>query len=134
WDPATGRELHTPTEHARAVSALAFSPDGNTLASAAGGFSAERKKLPGEVKFWDATAGTRAGSLPDRPDGVTSLAYTPDGATLVTASGPDGDVQLWDVTTQQIRAIFKGPPHKAHCVALDRAGKRLAAGCLDGTV
>jgi WD40 repeat protein/tRNA A-37 threonylcarbamoyl transferase component Bud32 len=133
WDPATGKELNCLPRQATGISSVAFSPDGTLLASACGGIKG-RMTVPGEVRFWDLTANKEVQSLPEHPDRVTSLAYAPGGEVLVTASGPGGDVRLWDLTTRQVRAAFKGGAHPFHCVALDGDGTRLAAGCLDGTV
>ena len=75
------------------VSAVAFSPDGNTLATA---------DSTGIVRLWDFAAGQPSASL--RADtsgkykGVNGVAYSPDGKTLATADA-NGTVQLWNTAT-----------------------------------
>ncbi|TDC57179.1 hypothetical protein E1281_05955 [Actinomadura sp. KC345] len=79
-----------------AQAAVALSPDGRTLATG----------VPEEdgpaVQLWDRTTQQRIGSpleLPDARRTVTSLAFTPDGRTLMTSSS-DG-LRLWNVATRR---------------------------------
>jgi WD40 repeat protein len=78
-------------------SAVAFTPDGRLLATGGGS---------GEIKFWDATTGARAGtSLTGTAGWVTSLEFDPTGELLVSGS-TDGFTRLWDVPR---RAPFGTP-------------------------
>ncbi|WP_105968123.1 nSTAND1 domain-containing NTPase [Streptomyces geranii] len=82
-----------------AVSALAFSPDGNSLAAG---------DSTGRVALWDGDLRHRAGvlrnlfpaPLGETPEAVRSLALSPDGHTLAVG-GDAGALQLWDTATQQ---------------------------------
>lgn len=78
------------------ASALAFSPDGTTLATSAGG---------NLVKLWnvtDAAAGaTEVGSLPLHGDSnitALGLAFSPDGRYLAATTNAT-DVRRWDIST-----------------------------------
>lgn len=77
------------------VLSLAFSPDGNTLAT--GSFD----QL---VRLWNVENPTQPLSLDsplDGPNGsIGSVVFSPDGNTLL-ASSSDGAVWLWDVTTSR---------------------------------
>jgi hypothetical protein len=84
-DPETGRWLHQLGRSSGMVTRLAFTPDGDTLAS---GHS-------GAVVFWDVRAGRERGGLALPIGGtVTSLAFSPDGETLAVGD-EQGVVRLW---------------------------------------
>jgi WD40 repeat protein len=111
-DPAHSRRLGQPlTGHTGKVRALAFSPDGHTLATGSN---------DNTVILWDLTDQTQP-----RPIGrplvghhsyVGYLSFSPDGTTLAT--GSDNEVILWDLTglndlrrhaVQRACAIAGGP-------------------------
>src|SRR5262249_25944486 len=86
------------------VMAVAFSPDGHTLATVTS--SGDLGGGGGTVQLWDLTnhsAPTRTATLPeDHYHYLDTLAFSPDGHTLATAtsgfSSDAGAVQLWDLT------------------------------------
>jgi WD40 repeat protein len=80
WDAETGRELLTLQGHTTSVWNVAFSSDGQRLASVGGG----------EVRVWDAQTGQQLLVLKVYLSG--SLAFSRDGHWLVA------DRQLWDAT------------------------------------
>ncbi|MFJ6782875.1 WD40 repeat domain-containing protein [Streptomyces yangpuensis] len=101
---AGGSDLFTGalTGHSDAVSALAFSPDGHTLAS--GG-------ADGTVRFWDTATGKQTG-LTEHEDPVLHLAYSGDGSTLVGITGGSesmgGELWLADAATGAVRTRLPG--------------------------
>ena len=53
------------------------------------------------MRLWDATTGQPVGQpLEGHTDEVLSVAFSPDGTRLASASA-DGTVRLWDATTGQ---------------------------------
>ena len=96
WDVATRKERKALTGHQQPVSALAFAPDGKTLAAAAGDRPG-RGREPGLIVLWDAATGQRRLTLTGHTNAVLSVAFSPDGKLLASGSS-DRTVRLWDMT------------------------------------
>src|SRR5262249_44194073 len=124
-DTDTGKERDPFKGDKREVSAVAFAPDGKTLAGVNGQ----------QVWLWDldGTKKERVNPLPHAHP-ARSIAFTPDGKTLATASGggADGAVRLWNAATGQELAVLQAPG--ARLVAFTPDGKTLVTGHSNGTV
>ncbi|MGB0389330.1 MAG: WD40 repeat domain-containing protein, partial [Ardenticatenaceae bacterium] len=77
----------TLTGHTSSVESVAFSPDGQTLAS---GSSDNR------VRLWRVADGQLTSTLTGHTSWVESVTFSPDGRMLATGSS-DGTIRLWGV-------------------------------------
>lgn len=89
-DLGTGQERWQQKATDEFVLALAFSPDGKTLASGAG-------FADPVIRLWDVASGSELGRLEGHRSGIHQLMFWPDGKTLASASF-DQTIRLWDVT------------------------------------
>ena len=120
----------TIASHERWVTSLAYSADGSILATVGG---ASLQYRPGDVKLWDTSNGKLIASLEGHSSNVWSVAFSPDGKTLVS-SGYDGKVILWSVDEKKSIATLE--KHKGWCraVAFHPEGSHFATAGEDGTV
>lgn len=100
WRPA--RRSRRLGDNMRTVKSVAFSPDGKFLAAASNvrpthGNAADREG-PGVVRLWDATTGKLCWEKEEETGGATSVAFAPDGKTVVSA-GYDSAIHIRDVAT-----------------------------------
>ncbi|MBO3460764.1 WD40 repeat domain-containing protein [Aetokthonos hydrillicola Thurmond2011] len=117
--------------HNRGINCLAFSPGinngGETLPLVASGSR-------GETKLWDLTKGELIGTLSEYPwtltgvvDELNSLAFSPDGQTLVSG-GADSTIKIWHVGALDLIDILHKHNGMVRCVAFTPDGHMLATG------
>jgi eukaryotic-like serine/threonine-protein kinase len=112
WDAQSGQELQSISG---GDGGLAFSPNGNRLAS--GG------------RVWDAQTGRLLLTLKGHAGWVSQTVFSPDGKRIATASS-DNTVKLWDVHTGAELMTFPG----GDVVAFSADSHRLATATSGGKV
>jgi WD40 repeat protein len=122
-DAATGRRLATLSGHRRSLYALAFAPDGATLASVGTG---------GRVCLWDMASGRLLATPTGHAGAVHAAAFSPDGTLLATA-GADRVIRFWDRTGREVKR-FVGHRATINDLAFAPDGRTLASASDDGTV
>jgi WD40 repeat protein len=122
------------------LDAIAFSPDGDTMATASGDSRA--------VTLWDIATGQERASLPDHQGLIRSVAFSPDGKLLAAASGvvpamagaatdgQAGEIRLWNLTgcKPKPRANLIGHGYGAVSASFSPDGTTLASGGFDRAV
>jgi WD40 repeat protein/tRNA A-37 threonylcarbamoyl transferase component Bud32 len=120
--------------------ALAFSPDGKTLALGVGQFYPDLKRNTGHVVLVDVARLEALRVIPVPEHLVLSLAFSPDGKGLAAGTwkkelgGSSGRVLRWDVATGGALAPLDGHKGGVTGVAFSRDGKWLASSSWDRTV
>ncbi len=117
------RERHRLPADRREVRAVAFAPDGKTLAT--GGYD-------GAVRLWDLQTGRESAALRDDPHSswVRALAFSPDGKTLAVAVNyAPPRLVFWDVPTKRARHIVERT--SVTSLAFSPDGTTLATGAID---
>ncbi len=113
------------------VVALAFSPDGKTLAT--GGMERQGSPEHGSIRFWDTGTGKETSTNLRHASGVLSLAYLPQ-TKLLASAGKDNVLRVWDPATGRQASDFKGHLGWVTSVAVASKGSRLFTASRDGTV
>ncbi|XP_077994598.1 apoptotic protease-activating factor 1-like [Glandiceps talaboti] len=123
WDISSDKWVVHYRGHNSTVSSCCFSPDGKNVASSSEHF----------VQIWIAHTGqllntceSKSGML------VLDCVYSPDG-TQIAAGLSDFSIQIWDSTSTNTLALFKGHSGWVYVVDFDSTGKRLLSGADDGT-
>jgi WD40 repeat protein len=124
WQRRCHSEWRTLRGQSVGVMSVAFSPDGQRLASGS---------LDATVKVWDLTNGNVRRTLTGHSDGVTSVAFSPDSRYLASGSS-DQTVKVWDVTRGQMLQTLAGHTHQVTSVAYSPDGRHIVSGSHDLTV
>jgi serine/threonine protein kinase/WD40 repeat protein len=132
WDSATGKEVVALDGQAGQSCCLAFSEDGEWLASSA----------PGDrsVCIWNASNGKLQRTLSGHNQPVTGVAFCPESQRLVSVDS-GGEVRLWDTVGGHhaltlpalAKESRKDKRYKAR-VAASPDGRQIAATNWDGTI
>ena len=126
WGARTFEHWQTLGSHGSlygGVNAVAFSPDGEILASAG------NDRL---IQLWDTFIGENLQTLEGHTEPVLSVSFNPNGNTLASVSRTE--IIFWDVDTGEQQQSITGHTHSVRSIALSNDGVTLASGYSDGTV
>jgi RNA polymerase sigma factor (sigma-70 family) len=115
WDVATGKPAFRLEGHEGGVKAIAYSPDGKTIATGGNDKTA---------RLWDAASGKELRRLDGHNGAVEAVAFSPDGKLLATA-GQDGVPRLWRLGTDDKPLELSEPNYWLLHVAFSPDGRTL---------
>lgn len=122
---AAGPDKHISLEIGSSnVYALAFSPDGHTLAVGC---------ADGTVGLWDVTTGELLVRYPAHADSISAVAFSPD-SQLVASASNDRTIKLQEAATGRQCGLLRGHTGTVYCLAFSPDGRHLASGGFDKTV
>ena len=87
----------------------------------------------GKVRIWDAHTGKALTALPQEQT-IASIAFSPDGKQIVSASKDTIKISLWNVNTGELLEMLKGHAKGVTSVAFSPDGSQIVSGSLDKTI
>ena len=125
YDAVSLDEIGLLEGHKEGVTSVAFSPDGNLLASGDGGAA-------GTIRIWDVQSKKQVDLLHVPGGTVKSIAFSPDGRVMAaTGNLADREVRIWQIREQKwrIRGVLRGHIEcGVNAVAFSPDGNMLASG------
>ncbi len=118
------RLLRTLDDHKGTVETLAFSPDGQILASGGG-------NLDPRIRLWNLETGKKIRTLRGHKTRVLTVAIAPDAQTLVSGSD-DSMLNFWNLETGKLTHTFSQLFSNVTSLAISPDGETLVSGGLDG--
>ena len=143
WNTKTGENIrsianliHPQSGERLPINAVAFSPDGKTLASI---------DESGKIQLWDVDTGKHKANLTSFSTDMSSfstdmysygenatLVFSPDGKKLVS-SIRDPNIYVWNIENKRHEDTLKGHSGGVVSIAYSEDGKTLLSGSADGT-
>ena len=134
WDTRTGEVIAGPLDHGLTypnVYTLAFSPDGERLATGDVGSNAVRG--PGVIRIFDTTTGAVLLSLRGHDDSISCIDFSPNGTYLASTSG-DKTLRIWDTAIGEELVSLRGHRDLPLTLAFSPDGTHLTSGGLENDV
>lgn len=122
--PNNWRCVRTLEGHSGAVVSVAFSPNGQLLASSSSDTT---------IKLWNPKTGKEFYTFKEHLKSVDSIAISPDGQTLVSGSR-DTTIKIWNLTTKKEIYTLTAHTEIVSFVAISPDGQTLASASEDTTI
>jgi hypothetical protein len=124
WTAANGKQ-QLPGISGFQGHAAPFSPDGTTIAGGS--------QTGNNVLVWDVASRRVLQTFSGPSDKVQSVAFSPDGKSLVSG-GNDPTIFIWDLSNPQAGRKLVGHKQEVYSVAFSTDGKRIASASFDTNV
>ncbi len=126
YDRLMHQDLRTLVHSGRGViQSIAISPDGSTIASG---------RSDGTIRIWNVSTGAEVVLLRGPITEILSLAFNPNKARFLAATGKDGCVRLWDTQSRRVAHTFTEPVGEVYSVAFSPDGHYMASGGQPGEI
>lgn len=120
--------------HEGDVRCVAISPDGAFAASCGGTIWPEgQPDTDCSIRIWDLQTGMQLHRLQGHKNAVTSVAFTPDGRGLVSASR-GGSMALWHWEQGEVVRSFSRHSRAVHAIAVSSDGRFALSACEDTVI
>ena len=121
--PSGFKLLHTLRGHERKIRRIAWSPDGELLAS---------PSSDATIRLWNTSNGQLVRTLEGHQGTVYCVAWSPDGQFLASGA-QDNTIRIWEVNSGNCRHVLTDHTGKVYRVAWSPSG-RLASASVDNTI
>lgn len=124
WQVVGSKQLFSFEGHTAWVTAVTFSPDGQSFASGSHDHM---------VRLWDVQTKQCRYTLRGHRSWIQTIAYSPDG-NLLASGGNDKEVRLWDTQSGACIRVLRGHTSRILSVFFDPKSQRLISSSDDRTV
>lgn len=121
WDLESGQHVNSIEDSAGSSGTLAYSPDGQWLASASSS----------AIKLWDAAKGQLLRTLKSG-SGNSSIVFSPDGNYIASINW--SEIKIFDVTADTLLHSMRGHSESISSIVYSPDGRWLASGSNDNTI
>lgn len=119
WDVDTGRELDVLRGHANGITAVEFSPDGESIVSAS---------FDGTLRVWNVQTGRTTKIFRRHKTLALDASFFPDGGRIASAGIYETGPRLWNARTGSQLEAFTREGHGITCLAVSPDGRQILTG------